>query len=373
MISNVKLQSITLLIFILLMVGCSKPENEIQEAVEGTILAREATKGTQKNEITSTQLHTKPSNIATNTITPTIEITPKITSTTPQQIIGYQKYHIEYEVVTYSPKVWIPIPKYWDGQGLISIVYLEISPAPTNWIREENGTEVIYWENTTGATQIYHLAFDVELAYIDISSAEKIVFHGYDENSYIFQKYTKPEVFIQSDSERVLNLANEIVGSEDSPYKQAKLIHEWMIRNIGYEPGDRDALSVLDRMGSDCAGKAHLYIALLRSLGIPSRTVAGIHSPGSNILTSGVWYPDKTMGYHVWTEIFLPEFGWAQVDPGSSTFEKINEHRIVTSKGTDIQIGNGFPQHTVSWLHLPYSIYSQIEDEPIRFVVKQIP
>lgn len=286
---------------------------------------------------------------------------------------GYQKYKIEYEIESSSQEVWIPIPRKWDGKGLLSIEFLDISPVPLTQIREENGTDILYWENTTGSTQIYRLVFIIESTYIDISPASKINFPDYDTNSYIYKKYTKSEDIIQKDAEEIVNIARDIVKSETNPYQQAKLIHAWMVENIKYKPGDRDALSVLRNRGSDCAGKAHLYIAFLRALGIPSRTVAGIHSPGSNILKSGVWYPDKTMGYYVWTEFYLPTYGWAQVDPGSMPYETIAEHRIITSKGTDIQVGYGFPLETVSWLHLPYNTHTQIEDEPIRFNVKQIP
>ena len=297
----------------------------------------------------------------------TFDPTPTITQT-----VGYQKYKIEYEIETSSSRFWVPAPRFWDGKGLQSISYLEISPEPLSLLREESGTELFYWENNSGNVRIYRLILKIELTYIDISSAYRIIFPVYNEDEYIYKKNTESDENIQANSSEIYSMAKTIIGDEKNPYRQAKLIHKWMSDNIHYEPGDRDALSVLHKRGGDCAGKAHLYIAFLRSIGIPARSVAGIHSPGSSILQSGVWFPDKTMGYHVWTEFYLPDYGWAQVDPGSSTFEKINEHRIITSKGTDIKVGHGFPIDTVSWLHLPYNTHHQIENEPIRFNVTLI-
>ena len=350
------------LVILLLISACTPTDKEIKEAVNQTLDALNNNISDISITSTSTQISTH-----TTTITHTFTITPTLLPTATSKPRGYQSYHIEYEIETSSPRVWVPTPRYWDGKGLLSIKYTEISPEPMDWIREESGSEIIYWENKTGITQVYRLVFDVELTFIDITDAADLIFTDYDESTYVYQKYTISEKNIQSESEEIISLANEIKGDETNPYEQARLIHSWMVENIDYEPGERDALSVLNNMGSDCAGKAHLYIALLRSIGIPSRTVAGIHSPGSSSLNSGVWYPDKTMGYHVWTEFYLPGYGWAQVDPAKN-FETILENRIITSKGTDIQVGHGFPLSTVSWLHLPYNSYQQIEDEPIRFI-----
>jgi transglutaminase-like putative cysteine protease len=268
----------------------------------------------------------------------------------------------------------MPAPRYWDGQGLRSIKYFEISPEPTDWFREENGTEVLYWENWTGKKQVYKMTFAVELAYVDNSAASRLEFPPYDDNSYIYVKYTRSQKDIQSDSVEILSLAASIIGEEENPYQRAKRIHAWMIKNIGYESGPlRDALSTLHHKGSDCAGKAHLYIALLRAVGIPARNVSGIHSPGQQYLQSGGWWPDRTMGYHVWTEFYLPGYGWVQVDPGrKGEFETITEHRIITSKGSELKIGHGFPYSEISWFHLPYDTNDQIEGSPLWFEVTQM-
>ena len=311
---------------------------------------------------------------STSTPAPTHTDAPTPTSTSTPLPEGYQIYHIELELQSASPRVWMPAPRYWDGQGILSIKYLEISPDPSNWFREENGTEILYWENRTGRAQVYRLVFNIELIFIDNSIASRLDFPPYDETSYIYQKYTQPQNEIQSDAQEIIDLAATIIGGETNPYMQAKRIHSWMTRNIGGGSVPRDALSTLHNQGNDCAGKAHLFVALLRAARIPARNVSGIHSPGNQYLQSGNWWPDRSMGYHVWSEFYLPDYGWFQVDPGNpSMFEIIREHRIVTSKGNDIRIGSGFPRSQISWFHLPYNLYQQIEDEPLIFSVTQIP
>lgn len=307
--------------------------------------------------------------IPTHTATSTIVPTP-IPTSTPE---GYQKYHIELGVESSSPRVWMPAPRYWDGQSIKKIEYQEISPEPSDWFREENGTEVLYWENRTGKRQSYEIIFDLEMVFIDSSGAAELETQPYKENSYIYRKYTQPLKDIQSDSEEIISLAKSIIKDEVNPYQQAKLLQSWIVKNIQYISGDRDALSTLHNKGSECVGRAHLYVALLRASGIPARNVSGIHSPGSQYLKSGVWYPDKSMGYHVWTEFYLEEYGWIQVEPSQQgVFGTLMEHRIVTSKGNDLTIGNNFPGGIISWFHLPYDVYSQIENDPLWFNVTKV-
>jgi len=267
----------------------------------------------------------------------------------------------------------MPSPRYWDGQSIKHIRYIQISPEPSDWYREENGTEIFYWENTSRRQQVYQITFEVEMVFIDNTTAADIKNQPYDNNSYLYKKYTKPSNNVQSDSQEIIDLAKSIVGEEMNPFQRAKLVQEWLEKNITYIPGDRDALSVLQNGGSDCAGRAHLYVALLRASGIPARNVSGIHSPGSGHLKSGVWYPDKTMGYHVWVEFYIEGYGWIQIEPSQhGGFGKLEEHRIVTSKGNDLLISNNFPNKNISWFHLPYDIHSQIENDPLWFNVSKI-
>lgn len=312
-----------------------------------------------------------PTPMPTETLRPTQfpTITP---SPTPSEVVT--RYHIELGVETFSSKVWMPAPRYWDGKGIRRIQYLEISPQPKLRYREETGSEVLHWVNRSGGKQVYKIVFDVEMVFVDNSEAARLKSSPYDKNSYIYHKYTQPQKDIQSDADEIIDLAMSIIGNETNPYKQARLIHRWMTINIRSGSVPRDALSTLHNKGNDCAGKAHLFITLCRAIGIPARNVAGIHIPNSKHLRSGNWWPDRTMGYHVWAEFYLSEYGWVQVDPGrKDMFGVIEEHRIITSKGNDLKLGFGFPRSEIAWFHLPYDTNQQIEREPLWFNVSEVP
>ena len=296
-----------------------------------------------------------------------IEVEP-----TPEGYVG-QKYNVEIGVESNSSKVWMPVPRYWDGNGVQSISINEISPEPDDWYRDDTGTEILYWQNYSGKKQVYKVKFDVVLAHANlfIDSQENI--SSYDKNTYLYNKFTSSDNLIQADADEIITQALSIIGNETNPYRQARLIHKWMTKNISYEPGQRDAISVLRNKHCACGGRAFLFVALCRSIGIPARTVAGIHTPGSDNITSGNW-PDRTMGYHIWAEFYLPEHGWVQVDPDDvKKFDSIDEARLITSKGNHIKLGHGSRHNEISWFHIPYDTNNQIEDSPLWIEAEKIP
>jgi len=291
---------------------------------------------------------------------------------TKEPTVVVKNYHIDIGVKSNSTKVWMPIPRYWDGNGLQKIKIEKIYPEPNDWYRDDSGTEILYWENYSGGSQDFGVVFDVELIPTGIKIDPEKEIPPYDKNTYLYREFTASDNMIQSNSEEIVEQANKIIGSETNPYKQAKSIHQWMASNISSEPGPRDAVSVLRNRHCQCGGRAFLFVALCRAVGIPARPIAGIHSPGSYDLKSGNWYPDKSMGYHIWAEFYIPEYGWIQVDPGNvKQFNEIEEDRLITSKGNHIKLGHGSRHNEILWFHLPYDTNSQIEHLPLWFNVSK--
>ncbi len=61
----------------------------------------------------------------------------------------------------------------------------------------------------------------------------------------------------------------------------------------------------LEEKSGKCVGIARTYVALLRAMGIPSKTIGGYF--GDNYGIFG--------GNHVWATLYIPEYGWKEVDP----------------------------------------------------------
>jgi len=116
--------------------------------------------------------------------------------------------------------------------------------------------------------------------------------------------FLKPSPFIQSDHEKIQDLAHKILGPEssDPPLKKAQKLLAWVYQNIEKRPvlSLPDALSTLDHRMGDCNEHAVLMAALARAAGIPCRIEAGL------VYLKGRFY------YHAWNLVYVGR--WITVD-----------------------------------------------------------
>ncbi len=113
-----------------------------------------------------------------------------------------------------------------------------------------------------------------------------------------------PEVdFIQSKDERILTLASEIIGEEKNSWVACKRILAWVYTNLEKTPtlSVPSSLDVLRSMKGDCNEHTVLFTALSRSVGIPTKMIAGL------VYSDGVFY------YHAWPEVYIGK--WVGMDP----------------------------------------------------------
>lgn len=249
----------------------------------------------------------------------------------------------------------MPIPREWDGIGMTDVSVIDISPQPDDTFQDNQGNMIAFWNVGYRGAINYSITFYVDLAPIKyVINPNQI--SDYDKSSPEYQRYTQPSSRIESDNEIIIQLAKQIVGSETNPYKQARLIHAWVSNNIR-GPGEdgETALSTLENLNGSCGGHSFLFVALLRSLGIPARDVGGLHTDYEGSFTDGSFW-EHTLYTHVWSEFYLPNYGWIQSDTsgGLQNFAEINEHRIVLFHGEDIVLGHDFPSKTVPWFHIPH-------------------
>ncbi|CCK82173.1 transglutaminase-like domain-containing protein [Desulfobacula toluolica] len=118
-------------------------------------------------------------------------------------------------------------------------------------------------------------------------------------------RFLKPENTIQSNESEIRKTADEIIGHEKNPYYQSKLLAQWVHKNIKstYDVLDGNALETLKTRRGDCSENAKLFVALARSIGIPSRLVSG-------------WKGGITgFGGHEWSEVYLGK--WIEIDPST--------------------------------------------------------
>ena len=300
------------------------------------------------------------------------------------EIKSSHKYRMEFQYDTSidnPQKIWLPIPRLWEGRGVKELKNIKITPTPTDRYYDPNGTgtEIAYWENSGEEIKKISIEFEVELSLIRHCLDENQTWPQYDTGTELYQKNTVSTPWVQSDHPEIVNTAQSIIGSEFNPYKQARLIFNWVNTEIQGSPlnqppePDGDALLVLHRRTAGCGGFANLFVALCRSVGIPARNI-GVYTPPAG---SGQIYfqyglhcidcPNPGFGSHVMSEFYLPEYGWVQCDTsqrgGIPQFGRISEERIFMSKGNDIDLGNNHScssdqgwniiNNANAWFHLP--------------------
>jgi hypothetical protein len=109
--------------------------------------------------------------------------------------------------------------------------------------------------------------------------------------------FLKPSPFIQSDHQKIQELALKILGpgSTAMPLEKVQKLLDWVHQNIEKRPvlSLPDALSTLENRVGDCNEHAVLLAALARAAGIPCRLEAGL------VYLKGRFY------YHAWNLVYL--------------------------------------------------------------------
>jgi hypothetical protein len=109
---------------------------------------------------------------------------------------------------------------------------------------------------------------------------------------------------IPSDSPEILAQKNQIVGTEKDPARVARLLVDWVAKEIkGSVTDSQSPLETLKSRAGNGQTHARLYAALARGAAIPTRFVSGlVYSAGQGFL------------YHSWAESYL-NGTWVALDP----------------------------------------------------------
>lgn len=113
----------------------------------------------------------------------------------------------------------------------------------------------------------------------------------------------EPAERIPSDHPDIKAKAAEIKGSEQDPARVARLLSDWVAREIkGAVTDSQSPLETLKTRIGNCQSHARLYASMARAAGIPTRFVSGIVYQGEGFL------------YHSWAESYLGG-AWVPIDP----------------------------------------------------------
>lgn len=120
----------------------------------------------------------------------------------------------------------------------------------------------------------------------------------------------------------VKKIADDVVEDNESILLKAIAIYDYLIEHGERDPnlsfcGDGDVCTLLSNLRGKCADFSSVFVALSRSVGVPSREIFGTRMGKDG---------DITGAYHCHAEFYLPSYGWIPVDPSDVAKLMLNEN-----------------------------------------------
>ncbi|MCI0474815.1 MAG: transglutaminase domain-containing protein [Anaerolineales bacterium] len=313
---------------------------------------------------TATATAIPPTATATATrVPPTATATPILPTPTPlavKDMVQYrnpQKYRVEYVVTVKSAgfdttelRVYQPRPVEWITQKEIQIE--EVSPAPTNSGADPTyGNGVYYW-NISGAPKSGGTApFKIQFTFTTFETITRIdpaAVKPYNTADPQYQLYTRAERFIEADDPQIVELANQIAGTEKNPYLIARKFYDYVVDKTTYQllgKGLAGAKVLATTSKGECGDYASLFVALCRAKGIPARPIVGY------------WAITGTGQTHVWSEFYVEPFGWIPADSNIGQFRSqqrdyyfgnLDNQRVILNKNFNLTLDPPAPNNYVA-------------------------
>jgi transglutaminase-like putative cysteine protease len=143
--------------------------------------------------------------------------------------------------------------------------------------------------------------------------------------------YLRSEPFLESDAPEIRAEAEKAAAGAKTPRQSAERLTRHVHAIVEKRPTVSlpSALEVLKTRVGDCNEHTALYVAMARSLGLPSRIAVGL------VYLRGAFY------YHAWPEVWIAETPgrglWLPVDPTLNQFPADATHVRLARGGLDRQ------------------------------------
>jgi len=178
--------------------------------------------------------------------------------------------------------------------------------------KRENESFVFTWESNETDSVSYSVKSIVKTKTVYDILPNKVKFPLQDIPPEL-EKYLDQTESVDYYDLTIRRQANQLVDGEDDLYIVVNKIGVWIQDNIEYNlstvtaDASQKASWVMDNRYGVCDEITNLFLAMTRSLGIPSRFVSGLAYTNSPLFT------DK-WGPHGWAEVYFPGYGWVPFD-----------------------------------------------------------
>ncbi len=174
-----------------------------------------------------------------------------------------------------------------------------------------------FWDDRRIEKKEFSYDAEIRTQNKNLKVAEKISFPLHPEDIMGLEQYLEPTETIDSDHPDVIAKASELAEGEDDLFVVAFKLASWVEENINYDLKTLDVSVsekgswVLQNKRGVCDEMASLFVAMARSLGIPSRFVSGISYTNDEEVAK---VAGSNWARHGWAEVYFPDIGWVSFD-----------------------------------------------------------
>lgn len=228
----------------------------------------------------------------------------------------------------------------------IKSIDFDLSFYPREDYRQKNEMQVIYPNDYTKTDDIsFRLSSPAETSFlfsvsskvrtinIPVKIDKKVMFPIKNLGSEM-DKYLKETELINYNNPAIIELASQIAEGKDDSYQIVFDLAVWTNRNIKYSLDTMTAEAslpaswVIENRKGVCDELTNLFIAMVRSIGIPAKFVAGISYTESELFS-------EPWGAHSWAEVYLPGYGWVPFDVTYGQYGDIDPTHIKLKESYD--------------------------------------
>ena len=279
-------------------------------------------------------------------------------------------------------RLWVPYPVSNDYQE-INDYHINGNYDYSGVFREsESGTMLLYakWENPETFPNL-NLSFHIERT----ERIRKNFTITDDDLPVDIESYLIPTSLGPIDG-IVKDIAEDIIEDNDTILTKAISIYDYLVEHGERDPGlsfcgNGDVCTLLQNLRGKCADFSSVFVALSRSVGVPSREIFGTRMGKEG---------DITGSYHCHAEFYLPMYGWIPVDPSDVAklmlnenlgldderiidardyyFGKQNDNYIDLSMGRDIILNPEQDGEPLNYFMYPYA---EINGESLDFISQE--
>lgn len=249
-----------------------------------------------------------------------------------QTAVDWTTYEIITEVTLESAagaaEAWVPLPLIADTNYFRTIAIKTESPDPkvvsTIYETPDKQARMMWtqWDKSaTSHTVQVSMLVSTRNRHLELASPSLALKLSKEEQKFWTRgtKYLPTDGIVKSTAQKCI--ANLPANATD--VEKAKAIYNWVVDNTHRNPktrgcgqGDVKLMLETNNLGGKCADINAVFVALARSVGVPSRDVYGIRIADSargykSLGKAG----DITKAQHCRAEFYATGYGWVPVDP----------------------------------------------------------